>query len=468
MAVPPSHDQDSRLPIGSTSSRARPAPRRVFRHPAQVIVFAFAVAVVIGTALLMLPTARVGPSGAPLLTALFTSTSAVCVTGLVTVDTPTYWSGFGQVVILGLIQVGGFGIMTLASLVGLLLSRRMGLRTRLTAATETKSIGMGDVRTVLLGVAKVSLLFETVTAAILTGRFLIGYDEPFGRALYHGVFHAVSAFNNAGFALYSDNLIGFATDPWICLPIAVAVIFGGLGFPVILELRRHLHRPRQWSLHTRLTVGTSGVLLILGTLFVTASEWSNPGTLGALDTPGRLLAGFFQAVMPRTAGFNSLDYSQMREGTLLGTDALMFIGGGSAGTAGGIKVTTFVILMFVIIAEVRGEKHVNAADRRIGERAQRQALTVALLSIGMIAVATLVLLQITEFTTGQVLFETVSAFATVGLSTGITADLPGGGQVVLVILMFMGRLGPITLVSALALRERQRRYTLPEGRPLIG
>ena len=177
-------------------------------------------------------------------------------------------------------------------------------------------------------------------------------------------------------------------------------------------------------------------------MFVTASEWSNPGTLGAFDAPGRLLAGFFQAVMPRTAGFNSLDYGQMHDGTLLGTDALMFIGGGSAGTAGGIKVTTFVLLMFVIVAEVRGEKHVNAADRRIGERVQRQALTVALLSIGVIAVATLVLLQITEFTTGQVLFETVSAFATVGLSTGITADLPGGGQLVLVVLMFMGRLGP--------------------------
>ena len=456
------------MPIGSTSPRARLSSRRVFRHPAQVIVFAFAVAVAVGTILLMLPVARVGAEGAPLLTALFTSTSAVCVTGLVTVDTPTYWSAFGQVVILGLIQVGGFGIMTLASLVGLLLSRRMGLRTRLTAAAETKSIGMGDVRAVLVGVAKVSLLFEVVTAALLAGRFLVGYDEPFGRALYLGVFHGVSAFNNAGFALYSDSLMGFATDPWICLPIAVAVIFGGLGFPVILELRRHLRRPRQWSLHTRLTVGTSAVLLGIGTLFVTASEWSNPGTLGTFDTPGRLLAGFFQAVMPRTAGFNSVDYGQMREGTLLGTDALMFIGGGSAGTAGGIKVTTFVLLMFVIVAEVRGEKHVNAADRRIGERVQRQALTVALLSIGMIAVATLVLLEITEFTTGQVLFETVSAFATVGLSTGITADLPGGGQVVLVVLMFMGRLGPITLVSALALRERQLRYTLPEGRPLIG
>ncbi|MGZ5417139.1 MAG: TrkH family potassium uptake protein [Nocardioides sp.] len=448
--------------------RWRGSVRPLFRHPAQVIVSAFGGAVLAGTVLLMLPVSRVGPEGAPVLTALFTSTSAVCVTGLATVDTPTYWSGFGQAVILGLIQVGGFGIMTLASLVGLLLSRRMGLRSRLTAAAETKSLGLGDVRSVLVGVAKVSLLFETITAVLLTGRFVVGYDEPLGRALYHGVFHAVSAFNNAGFALYSDSLIGFVTDPWICLPIAVAVIFGGLGFPVLFELRRHLGQPRRWSLHTKLTVGTSAALLAGGSLFVTASEWNNPGTLGALDTPGRLLAGFFQAVMPRTAGFNSLDYGQMRDGTLLGTDVLMFIGGGSAGTAGGIKVTTFIILFFVIYAEVRGERHVNAADRRIGERVQRQALTVALLSVGLVMSATLLLLQLTELPTRDVLFEAVSAFATVGLSTGITADLPSSGQAVLVVLMFVGRLGPITLVSALALREKQLRYTLPEGRPLIG
>ena len=415
----------------------------------------------------MLPLSRVGPDGAPALTALFTATSAVCVTGLVTVDTPTYWSGFGQAVILGLIQIGGFGIMTLASLVGLLLSRKMGIRSRLTAAAETKSLGLGDVRAVLIGVAKVSLLFEAATAALLAGRFMVGYDEPFGRAVYHGVFHAVSAFNNAGFALYSDSLTGFVDDPWICLPIAAAVIFGGLGFPVLLELRRQL-APRRWSLHTKLTLGTSAALLAGGSLFVTASEWSNPNTLGALDWPGRLLAGFFQAVMPRTAGFNSLDYGQMHDGTLLGTDVLMFIGGGSAGTAGGIKVTTFIILFYVIYAEVRGERHVNAADRRIGERVQRQALTVALLSVGLVMSATLVLLQLTDLATRDVLFESVSAFSTVGLSTGITADLPPAGQVVLVLLMFVGRLGPITLVSALALREKQRRYTLPEGRPLIG
>ena len=439
-----------------------------FRHPAQAVVFAFACAVLVGAVLLMLPVSRSGPGGAPFTTAFFTSTSAVCVTGLTVVDTPSYWSGFGQAVILGLIQLGGFGIMTFASLLGLLVSRRMGLRTRMIAAAETKSVGLGNLRAVVVGVLKVSLTFEVITALVLSLRFVFGYGEPVGRAVYLGVFHAVSAFNNAGFALYPDSLTRFVTDPWICLPIAAAVITGGLGFPVLFELRRQLRAPRRWSMHTKMTLTVTAALLAGATVFITASEWNNPATLGALETPGRVLAGFFQAVMPRTAGFNTLDYAQMNEETLLGTNVLMFIGGGSAGTAGGIKVTTFTLLLFVIYTEVRGQRSVEAFDRRIDDRATRQALTVALLSVGAVMTATITLLGLTSYTTEQVLFEVTSAFATVGLSTGITADLPSSAQSILAALMFLGRLGPITLVSALALREQQRRYELPEGRPLIG
>ncbi len=429
---------------------------------------AFGAVIFISTALLMLPFARSGTGGAPFITALFTATSAICVTGLITVDTPVYWTAFGQAVILVSIQVGGLGIMALASLVGLVLFRRMGLRTRLTAAQETKSTGIGDVRRVLVGVLKVSLLTEAVIAVLLTGRFFFGYGESPARALYLGVVHAVSAFNNAGFALFSDNLISFASDPWICLPIAVALILGGLGFPVLLELRREFRRPRKWSIHTRLTLATYFGILLIAIVFVTANEWNNPATLGALDEPGRVVAGFFQGVAPRTAGFNSVDYGLMKDSTLLATTVLMFIGGGSAGTAGGIKVTTFIILFFVILAEVRGGRDVNIGDRQIGPRVQRQALTVALLSVGLVMSTTLLLLEITSLPLRDVVFETVSAFGTVGLSTGITADLPVSAQAVLIGLMFVGRLGPITLVSALALREKQLGYTLPEGRPLIG
>ncbi|MEE3126137.1 MAG: potassium transporter TrkG [Actinomycetota bacterium] len=446
----------------------RPRRPRLFRHPAQVVVGGFGLAVLVGTLLLMLPVAQTGIDWTDPVTALFTATSAVCVTGLVVVDTGTYWSTFGEVVILALIQVGGLGTMTLASLLGLAISRKLGLRARVTAATETKAVGLGDVRGVVLGVARTSLVVEVAVAVVLALRFWAAYDVSPGRAAYLGVFHSVSAFNNAGFALWPDSLVRFATDPWICLPIAASVIVGGIGFPVILELRKRLRTPRAWSMHTKMTLWATAVLLVLGTLVITANEWRNPATLGQLDTPGRLLAGFFQAVMPRTAGFNSVDTGAMLEGSLLVTVVLMFIGGGSAGTAGGIKVTTFVLLLVVIWAEVRGERDVQAFDRRIGERVVRQALTIALLSVGLVTAATVVLVEITRMSTHLVLFEVVSAFATVGLSTGITADVGTAGHLVLTVLMFVGRLGPITLVSALALRERQRLYHHPEGRPLIG
>lgn len=445
----------------------RKVGRRLVHHPAQAVVLAFATTILIGTALLALPVSRSGEGSAPLITALFTSTSAVCVTGLVTVDTGTYWSSFGQAVVLGLIQVGGFGIMTMASLLGILVARRLSLRSRITAAAEIKSVGIGDIRRVLAGVAKVTVLVELAVAVVLTLRLTFAYDVPIGRATYLGAFHAVSAFNNAGFGLYPDSLMRFVNDPLVCLPIAFAVILGGIGFPVLLELRRHLP-PRLWSLHTKLTVSTTLLLLLLGTVLTTVGEWANTRTLGDLAPVAKLHAGFFHSVMARTAGFNSLDIGAMTEGTWLGTVALMFIGGGSAGTAGGIKVTTFAVLFFVILAEVRGDRDSNAFAHRIDVRAQRQALTVALLAVGAVVAGTLALLEMSRFSLGEVLFEVTSAFATVGLSTGITADLSAASQVVLALLMFLGRLGPITLVSALALRQRQQRFRLPEGRPIIG
>jgi trk system potassium uptake protein TrkH len=451
----------------SATGRGRQWRPRV-RHPGQAVAAAFLAGIAVGTGLLLLPIARAGPGGAGVVEALFTATSAVCVTGLTVVDTGTYWTGFGQAVILGLIQVGGFGIMTLASLLGLLVARRMGLRARLTAAAETHSVGLGDVRAVMIGVAVISGVVETITAAVLTARFALGYGEPLPRALYLGVFHAVSAFNNAGFGLYADNLVGFATDWWICAPIMLAVIIGGLGFPVILELRRRLRHPGSWSVHTKITVLMTVLLLVSSSLFVTVTEWSNPRTLGPLPVDGRILAGVFQAVILRTAGFNSIDIGGMQDSTWLGMDVFMFIGGGSAGTAGGIKVTTFALLFFVLYAEVRGEPSSTAFNRRIDPRAQRQALTIALLSVAAVVSATILLAEITEVSTDRVLFEVVSAFATVGLTTGITADLPTAGQLILVVLMYLGRIGTITLVSAVALRTSRRRYEFPESRPIVG
>jgi trk system potassium uptake protein TrkH len=439
-----------------------------FQHPAQVVVTGFGLTILTGTGLLSLPAATAGEEPAGLIDALFTATSAVCVTGLVTVDTGAYWSPFGQAVILALIQAGGLGIMTLSTLFALLVSGRLGLRARMLAQAETKSLSMADVRRVVRNIVLFSFVSEAVVAVVLTTRFATRYDEPFGTALYQGVFHAISAFNNAGFALWSDSLSRFVADPWVSLTVALAVIVGGLGFPVIFELIRTWRHPGRWSVLTRVTMWMTMILLSGGTLVIVITEWANPDTLGPLSGPAKLLAGFFAAVMPRTAGFNSLDIGAMYPTSWLAHDVLMFIGGGSAGTAGGIKVTTFGLLAFVIWAELRGENRVNVGHRSLPASTQRQALTIALLSVGLVAFSTYVLLALTPHSLDRVLFEAISAFGTVGLSTGITPDLTPAGHVLIIVLMFVGRLGPITLGTALALRERVRRYELPEERPIVG
>ncbi|HEX8306401.1 MAG TPA: potassium transporter TrkG [Jatrophihabitans sp.] len=451
--------------------RAEPATRRRVhgpQGPSQVIIFAFAAAAAVGTALLWLPVATTGPGHASLLEALFTATSAVCLTGHLIVNTATHWSPFGHVVILVLITIGGFGIMTLASLLGVLVSRRMGLRTRITAAAESRSIGIGDVRRVLANVVLITLAFEAVTSLALTARFYFGYDERAPRAIWLGVFHGVSAFNNAGFSLFDDNLIGFVDDPWICLPIALASIAGGLGFPVLIQLRRDLTHPRFWTLNTRLVLAATAILLVSGAAFVTGMEWSNDDTLGKLSPGGRILAGFFLSAMARTAGFNSVDIGALDPATWLGMDVLMFIGGGPAGTAGGLKVTTFAVLFFIIYTELRGDGAVNALGKRLPRSVHRQAITVALVSVAVVVIATLALLIMTEFTLDEVLFEVIAAFTTAGMSTGITPDLPLAGQLILVVLMFLGRVGPVILATGLALRRTTRLYELPKERPIIG
>lgn len=439
----------------------------VLRRPPVVVVVGFALVIAVGTALLMLPMAT-ETGEVDFVTALFTATSAVCVTGLIVVDTPSYWSTAGELILLVLFQIGGVGIMTLASLLSVAVFRRFGLRMRLSAQAETKTAGLGEVRGVVWRILVLAVTIEAITAVFLVTRLHIAYGRELPRALYEGVFHAVSAFNHAGFALYSESLAGFVGDAWVCVPVIFAVVAGGLGFPVWLELFRRLGTPRHWSLHTKITLLATGVLFVVGIVAVMAAEWSNQATLGPLAVPEKLLAATFAGVMPRTAGLNTIPVGEMHSVTLLVQDVLMFIGGGSAGTAGGIKVTTFALLAFVVLAEIRGEPSVHVLGRRIPEGVQRQALTIVLIGVAAVVVSTIVLLAITPFRLDRVLFESISAFATVGLSTGITGDLPAAGKVMLVVLMFAGRLGPITLASALALRERTRRYERPEERPIVG
>ncbi len=437
-------------------------------HPARIVAAAFAAAIAAATVVLMTPAASEAGQSTPFVTALFTATSAVCVTGLVVVDTPTHWSTLGELVILAGMQVGGFGIMTFASLLGLLVSRRLGLRTRLLAQAETKALQLGDVGRVLRGVAVTSLAIEAVVAVVLWLRLWLGYGETPGRAAYLGVFHSISAFNNGGFALWSDSVMRFSGDPWVIVPIALGVALGALGFPVLLELYREARTPHTWSLHTKITMLATGVLIPGGTIALLVFEWANPETLGPMNAPTKLLNAFFHAVMPRSGGFNSVDVGAMTEPSWLVNDVLMFIGGGSAGTGGGIKLTTFTVLLFAIVAEARGDRDVHAFERRIPTAVIRQGLSVALLAVAVVVVATLTLLAMTGLDLDRVLFEVLSASATVGLSTGITPSLPPAAQYLLVVLMFLGRTSTITLASALALRDNRRLYRRPEERPIVG
>lgn len=425
-------------------------------------------AILLATALLSLPIAHAPGVEVTLLQAAFTAVSAVCVTGHIVVDTATVWSPFGHAVIVAFIQIGGLGIMLVASLIGLALLRRVSLRGRMVAGAENRGVTTGDAARLARGIVTVSLIIEAIVAVILTLQFWLGYGVALPTAIGRGVFLAISSFNNAGFAPFTDNMIGFATDPVVLLPMAIATILGGLGFPVLLQLRRELRRPLHWSMNTNLVLAMTGLLLVLGTVVIAAFEWSNPDTIGLMSPVDRVLVAFFHSVQTRTAGFNSIDIGQMTSESWLVMDVLMFIGGGPAGTAGGIKVTTFAVLLFIIITELRGEGAVNIFGKRLSRAVHREAITITLLSMAAVMSATIALMVMTHLDLDVLLFEVVSAFGTVGLSTGITSALPPAGQLILMLLMFLGRLGPLTLGTALVLRQRRVLYELPKERPVIG
>ena len=437
-------------------------------NPFRLLPVSFALMIGIGTSLLLLPQATDSGQKTTFLDALFTATSAVCVTGLTVVDTATHWTWLGKGIILFLIQIGGLGIVTVVSIGILLVADRIGLSHTRILAADLRTDSYSSVSKLVRNIVITTLTFEAIFAVLLTARFFFAHDYGFQTAAVHGLFHSVSAWNNAGFALYTDSFIGFANDWFLSIAICLAVIFGGIGFPVLQSLAVHKFKWRMWPMHTKLMLSATAVLLALGTALFLAFEWSNPRTLGALPETARLHSAFFHSVQTRTAGFNSVDTAALNEESLLVSTILMFIGGGSASTAGGIKVTTFALLAFVIWAEIRGDRDVNMFGRRISEDSQRQALTVALVGVGVLAAATLALMTLGETGLTGAAFEAVSALSTVGLSTGVT-DIEGSAtQIVLVLLMFIGRLGPVVLVAAIVLRTRPNLFRFPSERPLIG
>ncbi len=437
------------------------------RSPARLAVVVFAAVIAVVTFLLWQPAATMSGERPTLVNAVFTATSAVCVTGLTTVDTATYWSPFGQVVIAVAIKVGGLGVMTLASILGLAVSRRIGLTQRLLTASETKTNKLGEVGGLIRAVIVASVTLEVLLALVLFPRFLTLGVSP-GKAAWEAAFLAVSIFNNAGFVIMPEGMTPYVGDWWMCLPIVIGTFIGAIGFPVILNLWTHRKQLRRIALHTRITLATSGALVVVGTVLIGAFEWFNEKTFGALPVADRVLASLVAGMTPRSSGFSTVDVGEMREATWFLTDALMFVGGGSASTAGGIKVTTLAVMILAIIAESRGDRDVEAFRRRIDPPILRLAVAVSFIGATLVGIATLLLLTMTDLTLDVILFEVISAFATCGLSTGITPHLPEGAQLTLAALMFFGRTGTMTLAAALALRSRRRVIRLPEERPIIG
>ena len=443
--------------------------RRKFRlHPTQVVAAGFAGAIVVGTLLLLLPvmTADGRPTG--LVDAFFTAASAVTTTGLNTLDTATHWSFLGQLTIIVMTQLGGLGILVSAALIGVLLARRISMRARLNTQGEFRAEGYEDPRRLVRSVVGITFLIEGVVALMLFVRMVTGYGWDVAESAWWAIFTSISAFTNLGFALDSDSMVGFVGDPFVCLPICLAVILGGLGFPVIAQLWRDWRHPLRWSMNTNLVLSGTIGLLVLGACTSPRPSGTTRRPSATLDPWTRVLAGFFMSVQTRSGGFNSVDMNAVGDESWFAMDILMFIGTGPASVGGGIRVTTFLVLFFIMLAELRGEQQVNIFGKRLSRAVHRQAITVVLISVAAVVAPTLLLLGITDVPLGRILFEVVSAFSTTGLSTGITPDLPDVAKLVLAVLMFAGRVGPITLGTALIVRDRRLLYEYPKERPVIG
>jgi len=450
------------------------------RSPSRFALTVFAGLVLIFTGLFSLPAASADGRGTTLIDAFFTAVSTVCVTGLSTVDMATHWSPLGDVFVIVGSQIGGVGVLTMASILGLVISRRLGLRQKLVAAgdanplrfhrgpvDEQQAVRLSDTRGLLVTVAA-SMLSIELAGAILLLPGLITAGLPLDDAIWHSLYLSAMAFTNTGFTPAADGLAGLAADPYILIVLMLLVVLGAIGFPVIYSLRKTLFRPHRWSLHVKLTLLTYLLLFLVGWGLFVALEWNNPATLGSLPPDQKVLQSAFLSVMTRSGGMSTIDAGQMNQSSLLLSSMLMFIGGGSASTAGGIKVTTLAVLFLAAVAEARGRRGMEAFGKFIPSDVLRLAVSVTLWGATLVAVGTLVLCWLTNAAVSAVLFDVISAFATSGLSTGFTMAATPWGQFVLALLMFLGRIGTATFAAALAARQEPRMFKRPEERPIVG
>jgi len=435
--------------------------------PQQVLVIGFAALIIGGGLLLSLPVASRGGDRLPFADALFTSTSAVCVTGLAVVDTYDQFSLFGQLVIICLIQIGGLGIMTISTLVFLILGKRVTLRGRILIQEAMNQLSLEGMVRLIKKVIAVTVVVEGAGAILLALRW--AGEMSFPKAAYYGMFHAVSAFCNAGFDLFgeSGSLTTYRGDIPVNLIITSLIIIGGLGFTVVAELLENPYGAKR-SLHTRLVISTTVPLIAVGTIVVLLLEGGNPNTLAPLEVGEKIRASYFQAVTARTAGFSTIPSGNLRPQTLFFLITLMFIGASPGSTGGGIKTTTFIALFLAVLSVIRGRDDVEVYERRIPKRIIARALAVSMISLAMVVLITIILSTMQNFEFLEVLFETTSAFGTVGLSTGITPHLALPGKILIMLTMFSGRLGPLTVATAIAQKQHIVQVRYPEEKVMVG
>ncbi|SHK11039.1 trk system potassium uptake protein TrkH [Anaerobranca californiensis DSM 14826] len=436
--------------------------------PARILVGGFLSLILIGTILLSLPISSVeGSIG--IIDALFTATSAVCVTGLVVVDTGTHFTLFGQLVILGLIQAGGLGFMTMATLIFLLLGKKITLKERLVIQEALNQFSLEG----LVRLTKYILIFtisiELIAALFLGLRFSVDYGYKLG--MYMGLFHSISAFANAGFDIMGivgqSSLMAYQNDPVVVFIIMALFVLGGLGFTVIVDIYKR-HSFGKMALHSRFALVLTGILLLIGFLGVFLLEYNNPDTLGEMPFYKKILPSIFTGATTRTAGFNTVDTGSLRPATLFFMSVLMFIGASPASTGGGIKTTTFGVLLVSVVAMIKGDREVHIFNRRLPFEIVLKALSIIMISLVIIGLATIILSRTEQQEFLNIFFEVVSAFGTVGLSTGITSELTTVGRIIIIVIMFTGRVGPLTLALAFSQRMKSSNIRYPEEKVLVG
>ena len=450
------------------------AVERLNLSPPQILGLSFLIVILLGTMFLTFPGATTTSGSCPFLTALYTSTSATCVTGLIVEDTPDYFTLFGQIVILCLIQVGGLGIMTISAFLIMMLGQRFGMRRQSEITTildNPSNIGLSNI---LYFILKTTFIIEGIGILLLFPSF----RREFGNwveALYYSIFHSVSAFCNAGFVLFTDNFMGFKNDIIINITIILLIIAGGLGFIVMWNLRDFYHSKhpvrQRWlslNIHTKIVLVLSFILICSGTIIIFFFEFENENTMFDMSVPAKLLAAFFQSVTLRTAGFNTIDISGMKHATLFLMCLFMFIGASPGSTGGGIKTSTFAILLLAIKSTLQNRADIEVYQRIIPRVLVYRAVTIMVISAAVVCIYTSVLSVTQTARFLPVLFETVSAFGTVGLSTGITPTFNSLGKFLIITLMFIGRVGPLTMAFALAKHQVPSMITYPTVRIMVG